>query len=199
MLHMITCWMVAPLWDACFNFSNTLLITNLTSGEITRAIIFNMDAGGKVLGETAAAFMRHALSAYYTAATKVGADKRIFDWRATYYFALCSFRDAVLRWAMSIRAHNTKRRNTNLVDVVSEDTLTKHATLVTIKKGCDSFTLTQAFQKAIATAKTDMEAHAEEKKETKKRAATERARAKRSAQRTENQNPPPQGGGAPPN
>ena len=72
---------------------------------------------------------------------------------------------------MSIRAHNTKRRNTNLVDVVSENTLTKHAILVTITKGCDSFTLTHAFQKAIATAKTDMEAHAEEKKVTKKRAA----------------------------
>ena len=152
-----------------------------------------------MLNNTAAAFMRHTLNTYYTAATKVGADKRTFDWRATYYFALCSFRDAVTRWAMSIRAHNTKRRNTNLVDMVSENTLTKHATLVTIKKGCDSFTLTHAFQKAIATAKTDMEAHAEEKKETKKRAATERARAKRSAQRTENQNPPPQGGGAPPN
>jgi hypothetical protein len=53
---------------------------------------------------------------------------------------------------MSIRAHNTNRANTNLMELVAEDTLKMNATLVTIPKSCDSFALTTKFKMAIACA-----------------------------------------------
>jgi hypothetical protein len=167
MLHMIKCSKAITLWTACFDFSNAHLGTQLTASEITRAVIFNIDARGQVLNKTAAAFLRHALSTYYTAATKVATQKKAFTWQVVYYYTLCSFRDAVLRWAMSIRAHNTKRRNTNLVEVVSEDTRKMHATLVMIPKTCDAFALTDSFQKEIQKAKINMETHLEHTKKKK--------------------------------
>jgi hypothetical protein len=115
-----------------------------------------------------AAFLRHALSTYHTAATKVGIEARIFDWRTTYFFTLCSFHDAVLRWAMSIRAHHVKRTHTNLIDQVADDTRTMHAALVMIARGCESFTLTSTFTAAINRAREDMEAHAAQLKELKR-------------------------------
>jgi hypothetical protein len=170
MLHMITCNRTKALWGACFeHFCNAHFDTQLTASETTRgrAVIFNMDAQGHVLVKPAAAFLRHALSTYYTATTKVATQKKTFTWQVVYYYTLCSFRDAVLRWAMSIRAHNTKRRNTNLVEVVSEDTRKMHATLVTIPKTCDAFALTVSFQGEIQKAKINMETHLEQTKKKK--------------------------------
>ena len=175
MLHMITCCMARPLWIACFNFSNTILGTALSKNEIERAVIFNMDAGGDMLGDMSAAFMRHALSSYYTATTKVGTENVQFSWRTTYFYALSSFRDAVLRWAMGIIAHNTKRAHTNLVGVIAEKEREKFSELVTVNKACNTFSLTPSFQRAIAAAKSEMEAHAELKREERQKLKRKRS------------------------
>ena len=53
-------------------------------------------------------------------------------WERTIYWTLTSFRDAVVRYAVSIKDHHVKRAHTKLQEKVSEETRGRFGALVKI-------------------------------------------------------------------
>ena len=78
---------------------------------------------------------------------------RRFVWQTTFADTLHSFRNATLAWAQGIRIFTTNRRHSHSKKKqVAEATLKMFPKLVTFTDHGYSFTLTPAFQQAIARA-----------------------------------------------
>ena len=87
---------------------------------------------GHLLSETCRAFLRHAVRWWYAALTAVKDEKAHFIWQATFLRALHGFRSAVIRWALNIKKHFTKREHTHLVGQVAEGTRAQFSTVVQV-------------------------------------------------------------------
>ena len=87
MLHTLQCRFVQPLWEACMRFCATALgcpgFFNLGETAVIEAVIFNTHKG-KLINETARAFLRHAVGQWYADITKTALEKAIFSWQHAY-------------------------------------------------------------------------------------------------------------------
>ena len=64
---------------------------------------------------------------------------------------VCSYREAVVRWAASIRAHFVARKYTKLVAVVAEEERNRFVTLVKVEQD-GRYTITERFATEIQNA-----------------------------------------------
>ena len=153
MQHLLECPHVKPLWRACLNFCSSVL--GAPDGiNTTRAVLLGIGNGNPptLLNEASRAFLRHAIGAYYAAATKVHVDNVIFCWQRTFHNALTSFRSAMLRHCRGIRLHYIRRRYTDLIGVIPETDRARFSRLVDIQNN-GTYSLTSAFTNAVAAAK----------------------------------------------
>ena len=111
MLHLIQCRHAAPLWKACLNFCTSVLGSQKPH-DTTRAIIFGLHNDTALMGPLARAFLRHAVGAYYAAATKTDKEQVTFVWQRAFLTALTNYRAAVLRHCQSIRLLYVRRKHT---------------------------------------------------------------------------------------
>ena len=82
--------------------------------------------------ESARAFMRHAFNQFYHDFANVDVKDIPFRWQTTYYYALCSYRDAILRYAMSIKMLHTHRTYSTLQETVPQEHRERYRELVDI-------------------------------------------------------------------
>ena len=149
--HMFECCHTAPLWRACIKFTTDVLHHDPPL-DSRNAIIFGVWSSGKLGPPDARAFLRHAYGQFYHDFSNVDLKHTHFTWQLTFYNAILSFRDAVLRYAVRLHRLHTSRAHTTLTDTAPQDTYTKFNNIITIDKS-GTHKLSDEFENAIAQAK----------------------------------------------
>ena len=119
---------------------------------IPKLIILNISRG-KLISTEARAFIRHAFNAFNRDFAMVDTHKNPFNWNKTFKHAMTTYRQAILRWATSIRIFRAWRQNTSRTKHVPMETLRQFLTLVTFNNNY-AFTLTANFRAAISYAES---------------------------------------------
>ena len=119
---------------------------------IPKLIILNISRGNLISTE-ARAFIRHAFNAFYRDFAMVDTHNKPFNWKKTFKRAMTTYRQAILRWATSIRIFRAWRQNTSRTKNVPLETLRLFPTLVTFNNNY-GFTLTATLRAAIKYAET---------------------------------------------
>ena len=119
---------------------------------VATLIILNISRG-KLISTEARAFIRHAFNAFYRDFAMVDTHKKPFNWKKTFKHAMTTYRQAILRWATSIRIFRAWRQNTSRTKHVPLETLRQFPTLVTFNNNY-AFTLTANFRAAISYAES---------------------------------------------
>ena len=119
---------------------------------IPKLIILNISRG-KLINTEARAFIRHAFNAFYRDFAMVDTHSKPFNWQKTFKHAMTTYRQAILRWATSIRIFRAWRQNTSRTKHVPLETLRQFPTLVTFNNNY-AFTLTAGVRAEIAKAET---------------------------------------------
>ena len=154
MLHMITCMNARPYWNAVRAFVKDVLGAQHEQ-YLDRLIIFNTIRNEMASTETCA-FVRHAVNCFYRDFAMVDTHDKTFTWQLTFADTVHSFRNAVYRWAETIRIFTAVRRYSNKKKKnVPLDTLNRFNTLVTFSDAGLYFKLTPQFQQAITRADAD--------------------------------------------
>ena len=157
MLHLVRCWRVRFLWEACFKFATNVLKADPNTLEVERAIIFNIGRDNKPLPLATRALLRHAVRWWYADLTHINQTPGShLMWEHTFCRTLEGLRDATLRHARAIRLHYIHRAHTNLQGIVSESERAKFSQLVTIHLD-GTYELTAAFSNAVKAAQDELE------------------------------------------
>ena len=107
------------------------------------------------MGPLARAFLRHAVGAYYAAATKTDKEQVTFIWQRVFLTALTKYRAAVLRHCQSIRLLYVRRKYTDLTDTIADIDRAAFAPVADIGTQGD-FSLAPGLTRAIELAEKDL-------------------------------------------
>jgi hypothetical protein len=153
-LHMIECPLAAPYWRAVSTFCTSVLKSPIpTTGK--RALIFGLRDRKTLLQTEVRAFLRHAIRSYYSDMTAVHKNGVLFNYRQTLVRALHSFRNALLRYAHTMKRLFHQRRFTDLEGITPTQARERFNVLIAIQINGDC-TLTGAFTQAVTAAETDL-------------------------------------------
>ena len=119
---------------------------------VAKLIILNVSRG-KLINTEARAFIRHAFNAFYRDFAMVDTHNKPFNWKKTFKHAMTTYRQAILRWATSIRIFRAWRQHTSRKKHVAQTTLHQFPTLATFDDNYN-FTLTANFRATIDDAQT---------------------------------------------
>ena len=157
MLHMITCPNQAhqTFWNEVKRFC-TRVLADRSAWDYPKTIIFGIDVQDNLLGESTRAFIRHAIRWWYAAMRAIDVQGGTFVHELIMVRTLQSYKESVVRYAVSIRKHFIHRQHTKLQGVVSEETRARFSTLVSI--GMEGhYQLTPGFTNAIDRAQTALD------------------------------------------
>ena len=153
-LHMIECPFAAPYWRAVSTFCTSILKSPIpTTGK--RALIFGLRDKITLLPVEVRAFLRHAIRSYYSDMTAVHKNGVLFNYRQTFVRTLHSFRNALLRYAHTMKRLFHQRKFTDLEGITPTQARERFNLLIAIQINGDC-TLTGAFTQAVTAAETDL-------------------------------------------
>jgi hypothetical protein len=141
-------------WKLVFNFIADVLKAGRPTMQ-KEAILFNMWAKNTLGSEAANAFIRHAFGVFYAAFTKVETEDRIFAPPLVFERTIINYRNAALRYGVTIKRFHAKRRHSTLVDTAPTSALTAFPELISFDPGNHSFLLHPGFKAAVANAETN--------------------------------------------
>ena len=125
------------------------VIDGMPKWKFPESIIFGIDRDGRLMSETSRAWLRHAVRWWYAAMTEIDKNGGMFTAAYTLEKAVTGFREAAVRWAVSIKAHYVTRKHTKLTGVVSRKERERFKTIVSITE-TGQYTLTDTFTTAVA-------------------------------------------------
>jgi len=152
-LNLFSCQAAAPFWRQCLLFCKNVL--GISAHQDTReAIMFGTcSITGKLLPDTARAFLRHAFNCFYHDFANVDVKEAKFHWQMTYCDAVESFRNAVHRYGMRLKILYNTRHHSTLNGIAPKEARERYPNLITIGEFGDA-TLTSGFKRAIVEAHT---------------------------------------------
>jgi hypothetical protein len=174
MLHMITCpnRELRAYWNGVQHVLTTV-IDSAPKWIFPESIIFGIDRYGHLMSETSRAWLRHAIRWWYAAMTEIDKNGGVFTAAYTLEKAVTGFKEAAVRWAVSIKTHYIARKYTKLTGVVSRKERERFKTIVSITE-TGQYTLTTAFTAAVAQIETAARARRQEAQQTREQRQQQR-------------------------
>ena len=142
------CQAARTFWYGVEHFCKQIL-SDKDDWLFPRSIIFGINRQQKLLGEATRAFIRHAIRWWYAAMREIDIQGGTFVSELVMLRTVQSYRESVVRYAVSIRKHYIHRVHTKLVEMVSEETRTRFSDLVSIQED-GTYSLTPAFEGEIS-------------------------------------------------